>query len=210
MIKIIKTRTSLLVAAIFLSVTVVNNCSAQDWNVRLLNSINPTHPDSKYWINTSRSAFYLPGALSFGGLIYGLSANDEAARRNSYELFLSIGVNALITEGLKISVNEERPADKYPKEIFTNSVSHGHSFPSGHTALAFTTATTVALEYHKWYITVPAYLWAGSVGYSRMYLGKHYPTDVFAGAVTGIGTGYLSHWLSKQIFKPYVQKKTYE
>jgi membrane-associated phospholipid phosphatase len=193
----------LLVIACFAS----SPCCAQNWNINILKSINPVHPDSKYWINTSRSAFWVPGVASFGGLVYGLAADNAAARQHSYELFLSIGVNALVTEGLKIGFNEERPANKYPRDVFVNSPDHGHSFPSGHTALAFTTATTIALEYHHWYITAPAYLWAGSVGYSRMYLGKHYPTDVLAGAVTGIGTGYLSHWLSKQIFKPYASKE---
>jgi hypothetical protein len=199
-----------LLLLIILVCFIPHRCIGQNWNVNILKSINPTHPDSRFWINTSRSAFYLPGAISIGGLIYGLSEDNAQARLNSYELLTGLGINALITEGAKTAFHEERPADKYPKQIFPNSVTHGNSFPSGHTALAFTTATTIALEYHKWYLTAPAYLWAGSVGYSRMYLGKHYPTDVLAGAITGIGTGYFSHWLSKQVFKPYVLKKIYE
>jgi undecaprenyl-diphosphatase len=46
-------------------------------------------------------------------------------------------------------------------------------------------------SYPKWYIAAPAYLWAGSVGYSRMYLGVHYPSDVFGGAVLGTTTSLL-------------------
>jgi membrane-associated phospholipid phosphatase len=176
---------------------------AQNWDVDLLKAVNPVNPNSKYWKNTSTSTFVLPGVVSLGTLIYGFAANSESEKHNTYELFISIAANTFISDGLKYSINEERPTDKYPNEIFATSPSHGKSFPSGHATLAFTTATTLSLEYHRWYVTVPAFLWAGSVGYSRLYLGKHYPTDVLAGAGVGIGTGYLSHWLTRQIFKPY-------
>ncbi|MFZ9878471.1 MAG: phosphatase PAP2 family protein [Chitinophagaceae bacterium] len=49
----------------------------------------------------------------------------------------------------------------------------------------------------------PAYTFAGLVGYSRMYLGAHYPSDVIAGALVGSGTA----WLSYQINKKIVQRK---
>ncbi|HEY4195053.1 MAG TPA: phosphatase PAP2 family protein [Mucilaginibacter sp.] len=187
----------------------VGDCLAQNWNVDILKAINPQNPNSSYWKNTSASAYVVPALASFGTLIYGMAANAPDGRYHAYEAFISIGVNTIISEGLKFSFNEERPADKYPGEIFASSRIHGKSFPSGHATLAFTTATTLSLEYHKWYVTVPAFLWAGSVGYSRLYLGKHYPTDVLAGAGLGIGTGYLSHWLTRQILKPYEQKNKY-
>jgi membrane-associated phospholipid phosphatase len=179
----------------------VSQLQSQNLDVDILKGINPRNPNSQYWIQTSASAYWVPAVVSFGTLAYGLIENDKHAKRNAYELFINVGVSTIINEGIKISVNRTRPADRYPNEIFANSVTHGSSFPSGHTALAFATATTVALEYRKWYVVVPAYLWAGSVGYSRMYLGKHYPSDVLGGAVVGIGSGYLSHWLNKKIFK---------
>jgi len=67
--------------------------------------------------------------------------------------------------------------------------------------LAFAAATSVSLQYKKWYIVVPAYAWAAGVGYSRLYLGEHYPTDVIGGAVIGAGSAFISHWISKKIFK---------
>lgn len=176
---------------------------AQNWDINILKSINPQHPNSLYWKQTSASAFYVTGAAGVGQLIYGIANDDPKMQQRSFELFISVGVSTLLSDGLKVAVNRERPADRYPNEVFVNSPLHGHSFPSGHATLAFNTATTIALEYKKWYITVPAYLWAGSVGYSRMYLGRHYPTDVLGGAAVGIGSGILSHWLTQQIFKPY-------
>lgn len=176
---------------------------AQNLDVDILKSINPGHPNSLYWRNTSASAYYLPGVAAFGTLIYGFADHTEQAKQNATELFISVGASTLINEGLKFSFHRERPADRYPGIIFVSSPVHGKSFPSGHTALAFNTATTLALDYPKWYVVAPAFLWAGSVGYSRMYLGKHYPSDVLGGAVVGIGSAYVGHWLNKQIFKPY-------
>jgi membrane-associated phospholipid phosphatase len=173
---------------------------AQNLGVDILKDINPMYPNSQYWVQTSASAFWVSGILSFGSLGYGILKNNEKLKYNGCEMLISIGAGALVTEILKITVNRERPADKYPTEIFVLTPTHGGSFPSGHTSLAFSTATTLALEYRKWYIVVPAFLWAGSVGYSRMYLGKHYPGDVLAGAIIGIGSGYFSHWLTKKMF----------
>ena len=53
----------------------------------------------------------------------------------------------------------------------------------------------------KWYVAIPAYLWAGTVAYSRMYLGQHYPSDVLAAAVIGAASSYVTRWLTKKIFK---------
>ena len=73
------------------------------------------------------------------------------------------------------------------------------SFPSGHTSTAFSMATSISFQNKKWYIVLPAYLWATTVGYSRLYLGVHYPSDVFAGALIGVGSVYINNWLQHQI-----------
>jgi undecaprenyl-diphosphatase len=59
------------------------------------------------------------------------------------------------------------------------------SFPSGHAQAAFGTATYVSLVYPR--LAVPAAVVAVLIGVSRIYLGVHFPIDVLAGALLGIG-----------------------
>jgi membrane-associated phospholipid phosphatase len=67
--------------------------------------------------------------------------------------------------------------------------------------MAFAAATTISLQYPKWYVIAPAFIYASGVGYSRMYLGVHYPTDVLAGAVLGAGSSFVTHYAFKFIKK---------
>jgi membrane-associated phospholipid phosphatase len=61
------------------------------------------------------------------------------------------------------------------------------SFPSGHTASAFAFATAVTAEFPL--LSVPLFVLATVVGYSRVHTGVHYPTDVVAGGILGAGIG---------------------
>jgi membrane-associated phospholipid phosphatase len=73
------------------------------------------------------------------------------------------------------------------------------SFPSGHTANAFTAAVFLSTTYSRLHPNSAGRTWvwagslaaAGSVGYLRYRAGKHFPTDVIAGALIGASLGYL-------------------
>ena len=65
-----------------------------------------------------------------------------------------------------------------------------YSFPSGHSAMAFTVATSLSLAYPKWYVIAPSYVWATSIAVSRNWLGVHYPSDVVVGALVGTGVAF--------------------
>jgi undecaprenyl-diphosphatase len=60
---------------------------------------------------------------------------------------------------------------------------HSHSFPSGHTTTSFACATVLSALVPR--LRVPALLLAVAIGYSRLYVGVHYPLDVIGGAVLG-------------------------
>jgi undecaprenyl-diphosphatase len=86
---------------------------------------------------------------------------------------------------LKVAIGENRPSDK--GSLIT--IPHSHSFPSGHTAVAFAAAAVLA-----WLVprAAPAFLaLALAIGYSRIYVGVHWPLDVVGGAVIGLVTALL-------------------
>jgi membrane-associated phospholipid phosphatase len=60
-------------------------------------------------------------------------------------------------------------------------------------------ATSLSLQYPKWYVIAPAYLYAGTVAYSRMDLGVHYPSDVLSGAIIGSGSAYITYKINRKI-----------
>jgi membrane-associated phospholipid phosphatase len=173
----------------------------QNIDINILKAINPRSPNSAAWAAASNSLDWISGSITLGSIAYGYLAKNKKMQHNGFELLIASGINIGATALIKATFNRTRPYDKYPGEIFVNNPSAGNSFPSGHTSQAFAIATTLTLEYKKWYVTVPAYLWAGCVGYSRMYLGKHYPSDVLAGAAVGAGSSYLSHFISNKIFR---------
>ena len=72
--------------------------------------------------------------------------------------------------------------------------SAGFSFPSGHATIAFAMATVLSKKEPKWRFAL--FLLAIAIAFSRIYLGKHYPLDVLAGAFLGIIIGWLSLMLA--------------
>ena len=174
---------------------------AQNWEVNWLNNINPDHPNSNFQINVSKSVYPLSLATPLTMLSVGLIKKDKSLQQKSFKIIGSLLINTAITQGLKYTINRQRPYDAYQSLIHPYNIETDPSFPSGHTSTAFALATSLSLQYKKWYVVVPAFAWATSVGYSRLYLGEHYPTDVFAGAAIGIGSAYLSNWLTKKLIR---------
>jgi len=99
---------------------------------------------------------------------------------------------------MKYTINRDRPFVTYP-DICKKSGAASPSFPSGHTSSAFATATSLTLAYPRWYIVVPSFAWAGTVAYSRMDLGVHYPSDILIGAMIGAGSAWLTFKINKKL-----------
>jgi len=175
------------------------NLFAQSGEVNLF---NPTNPKSKVWQLTTSAAYPIAAGVPAGILIAGYLQHDKDLELKGWKIVGALAVNTVIAEGLKYVVNRERPYEKYPLLIHAfDNTEKGQSFPSGHTSEAFAMAASLSIECKKWYVVIPAYSYATAVGYSRLYLGEHYPTDVLAGAAVGIGSAYLSNWLQHKFFK---------
>jgi membrane-associated phospholipid phosphatase len=101
---------------------------------------------------------------------------------------------------MKQGFKRERPFKTYP-ELDKQSDGGSYSFPSGHTSSAFANATALSIAFPKWYVIAPSFVWASAVGYSRMDLGVHYPSDVLAGAIVGSGSAYLTYKINKWMNK---------
>ena len=175
----------------------------QNLDFRILKSLNQKEMPmwDKGMRGVSNTVIPLIPVSVLGIWANGYFTKDKVMMRNGFKSAITIAFAGLVTTGLKISVNRSRPSKQYPGEIIPRTHTGAYSFPSGHTTSAFAMATAMSLSYKKWYIAVPAYLYAGLVGYSRMRLGVHFPTDVLGGMVVGIGSGFLVWELDRLINK---------
>ncbi|MCR8920773.1 phosphatase PAP2 family protein [Parasutterella secunda] len=98
-----------------------------------------------------------------------------------------VAVNLII----KPLVGRERPCDVTVPEDMLLACLSDHSFPSGHTAAAFAAAFALFL-YHK-RAGSAALILAFLMGFSRLYLFVHFPSDVIAGALLGLIFGFIGY-----------------
>lgn len=155
----------------------------------------------------------MPVSIGTPIIIYavGLIEKDSITKKKAIFIGETLAASAFVSLALKSISKRDRPYETYP-EIDNVTEESSYSFPSAHTSAAFATATSLSMAYPKLYVIAPSFLWAGAVGYSRMYLGVHYPTDVLAGAIVGSGSAFLCYKLNKWINKKRAphQKKLWE
>jgi membrane-associated phospholipid phosphatase len=121
----------------------------------------------------------------------------------AFMLLLVNGVTALIAQIVKHIFDSPRPILYFQSQLVHIHFVKGvemlrlHSFPSGHTVSAFTTAMLFTYWAKNKFWGFPLLLLAICVGYSRMYLSEHFFEDVTAGSVIGtISTICLITWLA--------------
>ena len=134
---------------------------------------------------------FAPAAVMVGMKAAGVESRSSWGRMLLSDAF-SVALMAGTVQGLKNATNVMRPDG-----------SDNHSFPSGHTATAFMTATMLNKEYgykSPW-IGVGAYSVATATGLMRMANNKHWLSDVMVGAGIGIMATEFGYWLADLICK---------
>jgi len=97
---------------------------------------------------------------------------------------LAVAVADLAARELKEVFDVERPSTRYSEPKPLVPAPQDHAFPSGHAATSFAAATILTAAKPRW-----GPLWfllALAVGFSRIYVGVHYPLDIVGGAVLGV------------------------
>lgn len=134
---------------------------------------------------------FAPAAVLVGLKAMGVKSRSSWNRMLTSDAF-STAIMAGVVNTLKTTTHVMRPDG-----------SNNHSFPSGHTATAFMTATMLTKEYGQkspW-IGIGAYSVASATGLMRMANNKHWLSDVMTGAGIGIISTELGYWLGDLIFK---------
>jgi undecaprenyl-diphosphatase len=111
-----------------------------------------------------------------------------------------IWIATAVVEGpVKRYFRRRRPFIDIVRAIVVGKKPGNWSFPSGHSAAAFAGARMLSRCLPRW-----GPLWysiAGLVGFSRIYLGAHYPGDVVSGSLCGVALAELSRWVIKKMMK---------
>jgi membrane-associated phospholipid phosphatase len=118
----------------------------------------------------------------------------------AYELILGTLTLWLAVSLIKAVIHRTRPYIKLKNIHIVGPRASGHSFPSGHTSQSFYMATLLGHYFNMGLgIYVPLYACAALVGFTRMYVGVHYPRDVLAGACLGTAWGLIGSLMYAQI-----------
>jgi undecaprenyl-diphosphatase len=124
------------------------------------------------------------------GLIVASLIDPRRGRRALREVLPSLWLTAVTVEvPIKRLFRRRRPFISIVRAIVVGKKPGGYSFPSGHSAVAFGGALLLTRHFPR--MGPIFYLIAALTGFSRIYLGAHYPGDVVTGAAIGSGLAVL-------------------
>jgi len=110
---------------------------------------------------------------------------------------LAVALSDLGAGVIKHAVQRIRPCHVIPEVHLLAGCTRSFAMPSNHASNMFALASVTGILLPRWrWVVLPL---AGSVAYSRVYLGVHYPADVLVGAVWGAGLGYGLVLVAKRV-----------
>jgi membrane-associated phospholipid phosphatase len=145
----------------------------------------------------TRAANYSRLWLCIAGLL--ALCGGRQGRRAAERGIIAMAIAAAVANGpAKLLVRRRRPLGGSRPTLIR--MPRSTSFPSGHSAAAFAFATGSSAELPL--LAPPLLALAGAVAYSRVHTGVHYPSDVAAGALIGLGSGALAARLAPSVGRP--------
>jgi len=154
-------------------------------------------------IITNLGSEYFGVAICLIIWVIAVISNNKPLRKLAVIGILALFFVTFVVSILKISVAEPRPYETLNNvHLLVNEIDP-FSFPSGHTTNVFALATVFGLN---WKISIfkksLKLIWvlipvAAIVGFSRIYIGVHYPLDVLFGALIGIILGLIATKIGK-------------
>ena len=170
------------------------------------------HANSFLWLNTYHNkvadfVFYYCTYLGDGWFAASLSLLlllSPKTRKLGLLLLIAYAGSGLLAQLVKHIVAAPRPSvyftlAQYHKFVVGVELAGSNSFPSGHTTTAFALATIFASFTQNKKAQLLCLVLAVATGYSRIYLGQHFLTDVFVGALLGSGSSALTIVISEKI-----------
>lgn len=159
-----------------------------------------------YWIQDNLRADWFDSVCAFlswafqlgipwlllGGILFCFKKTRAAGAMLSAAVVLTFFFNEL---AIKNAVDRVRPCNIDMSIPLAIKRPDSFSFPSGHTSSAFAAVGVLVLRHKK--AGIPLLLFAALMGFSRMYLFVHFPTDVIAGAAFGM----IMAWVTVHLFK---------
>ncbi len=163
--------------------------------------LNPYHTK---WLDLFFSKFTFLGDGLFVVILAVILFFTLKTQRLSILILISYIVSGLLAQLLKHSFNAPRPkvffnTNTYQHFIDGVSIANRESFPSGHTTSAFALAYILAYSTYKKSFQIILLLLAIAAGYSRIYLGQHFLTDVLFGAFLGTFISSLTIFVSNKV-----------
>lgn len=139
---------------------------------------------------------YVQIGTSLTTYIVGRATDQPRTQHIGMDLLEAQILSETIVEGLKLAVRRKRPLN--PDGSQSSSAST-YSFPSGHSAVTFASAT-VFQQHFGWKAAIPTYAIATYVATSRLHDNRHYLSDVVFGAATGIIIGRSVTWHGRNTY----------
>lgn len=177
-----------------------------NWDKQVLLTLNSYHNpwlDRFMWL-LSDIKVWIPLIIVF---LYILIRNRQS---RSFIIFLVFAILLIITDQIssgiiKPVVERLRPSHDPDFGDWVNIVNNYkgglYGFVSSHASNVFGFAVLSLLFFRSWPYTIVILLWASLISYSRIYLGVHYPLDVFFGMILGIISALFVYYLYYNIIE---------